>query len=188
MDFALHTTDTAPDAAKPLVQKSLDTYGFVPNLHAVMAEAPPLLEAYQLVGGLYAKTNLSVLERQVVLQAINFENGCHYCVAAHSMIATLEKMPADVLDALRAGTPIADAKLEALRSFAAKVARQRGWLDEADFDALLAAGYTRQTALEVILANAYKVMSNYVNHVAETPLDAAFQQHAWTKPAQQAAE
>lgn len=188
MDFQQHTQQSATDGSKPLLQTSQDRYKFIPNLHGVMAESPQLLQAYQVLGDIYAKTALSVLERQIVLLTINFDNNCHYCMAAHSTIATMEKMPADILAALRNGTALEDPKLETLRGFAAKVSSQRGWVDDADIEALLKAGYTKQTVLEVVLAVGYKVLSNYTNHLANTPVDEAFAGQAWTKPASSAAE
>ena len=187
MDFTLHTAATAPDQAKAQLEDSEAKYKFVPNLHGIMAESPALLEAYKVIGDIYAKTDLSVLERQIVLLAINYENECHYCMAAHSVIAQMEKMPEDILAALREGAPLADAKLETLRSFAAKMTRQRGWLEEDDMQALLDAGYSRRTMQDVILAVAFKVMSNYMNHIAETDVDAPFQSMLWTKPGADAA-
>lgn len=187
MDFTLHTPDSAPEASKAQIEDSQKKYRFIPNLHAVMAESPALLEAYKTIGDIYVRTEMSVLERQIVLLAINYENECHYCMAAHSVIAQMEKMPEDILTALRAGEPLADAKLETLRGFAAKVARQRGWVDEADMQALLDAGYTRRTMQEVVLGAAFKVMSNYMNHLAETEVDAGFQSMLWKKPGADAA-
>ena len=87
----------------------------------------------------------------------------------------MAKVPNDVIDALRNGTPIADAKLEALRVFAAQVNESRGWVEQSDLDAFFAAGYTKQTVLEVILGTSLKVMSNYTNHFAQTPVDTVFQ-------------
>ncbi len=106
-------------------------------------------------------------------------NGCVYCMAAHSAISTGAGVPAEVVAALRAGTPIADAKLEALRQFTIKIVESRGWPAAHDVQSLLAAGYTHQTVLDVILGTSLKVMSNYTNHVVQTPLDPAFAQHAW---------
>ncbi|MEM1383683.1 MAG: carboxymuconolactone decarboxylase family protein [Pseudomonadota bacterium] len=181
MDFTIHTPETAPADTKASLEDSLAKYKFIPNLHAVMAESPALLDAYKLMTEIYAKTTLSVLERQIVLLAINYENDCHYCMAAHSAIATMEKMPADILAALRDGTPLADPKLETLRRFAAKMTSGRGWVDEAEKQAMLDAGYSRRTMQEVLVGVAYKVMSNYQNHLAETPVDAGFQTFAWAK-------
>ena len=70
---------------------------------------------------------LSALEQQVVMMTANYENRCHYCTAGHSMLMQMAKMPDDVIEALREGTPIADPKLEELRNFAADLldARRR---------------------------------------------------------------
>ena len=46
-DFELYNLENAPDAAKPLLEKSIKGFGMLPNLHAVMAESPALLDAYQ---------------------------------------------------------------------------------------------------------------------------------------------
>lgn len=47
----------------------------------------------------------------------------------------------------------------------------------ADF---LAAGYTENNVLEIILAIAVKTISNYANHIWHTPVDAMFLSQAWT--------
>jgi len=179
-DFATHTVDTAPAAAKPFLDAAQKNYGFVPNLLGTMAEAPALLEGYMTLAGIVGKTDLSETERQIILMTNNRLNGCTYCMAAHTTISQGAGVPADVIEALRNDTPIADAKLEALRQFSIVVNESRGWPEDAQVQALLAAGYTKQTVLEVVLATAFKVMSNYTNHIAETDLDAAFAPNAWT--------
>lgn len=187
-DFPLHTIDTAPDAAKPLLQEALKGYGFVPNLYATMSEAPMILEGYRTLSGIFGRTDLTETERQIILMTNNRLNGCKYCMAAHTTLSQMAGVPADVIEALRNDTPIADPKLEALRQFAITINQSRGWPSDADVQALLAAGYTRQTVLEVILGTALKVLSNYTNHIAQTDLDAAFVPNAWEPAAKQAAE
>ena len=184
-DFTLHTMQTAPEAAKPLFETSLKAFGMIPNLHAVMAESPEHLEAYQILHDLFQKTSLSVVERNVVWLTINVEHECHYCVPAHTTIAKMQGVDDATIQALRDNTPLADPHLEALRQFTLKVVRQRGHVDEDDVEAFLAAGYTKRHILDVILGLAQKVMSNYVNHFADTPVDAPFARHSWT-PARQA--
>ena len=102
---------------------------------------------------------------------------------AHTGLAKLDKVPDDVIEALRNGVPIADPKLEALRTFTVQVVNRRGWVANADVQAFLDAGYTQQQILEVIVGMSYKVISNYTNHIANTPVDAAFKKFAWEKPA-----
>ena len=185
-DFAIHTVDSAAENARPILEKAQKSNGFVPNLYAVMAESPAMLEAYTSISKTFGKTNLSETERQIILMTNNRLNGCDYCMAAHTMIMQMAKVPEDVITSLREGTPIADPKLEALRVYAERVNLSRGWPKESDIEALLAAGYTKQTVLDVIIGTAYKVLSNYTNHVAETPLDKAFAKNKWSTEAQPA--
>ena len=151
----------------------------IPNLHAVMAEAPGLLEGYQHLHALFLDTSFSAEEQTVVWQSINVEHGCHYCVPAHTAIAKQMDVDDAITDALRDETELPTARLEALRDFTLRVVRQRGEVSDDAVQAFLDAGYTRRQLLEVVLGVSQKVMSNYVNHLAETPVDAPFQKFAW---------
>jgi alkylhydroperoxidase family enzyme len=92
----------------------------------------------------------------------------------------MSKVPAEVTDAIRDGRPIADAKLEALREFAHIMTESRGNPTTDQAQAFLAAGYTEQHILGIILAISAKVISNYSNHIFHTELDSAFANRAWT--------
>jgi uncharacterized peroxidase-related enzyme len=183
MNYKVHTIESAPAAAKEILTGAKKGLGFVPNLFAVMAEAPALLKAYTALSGIFDETSLSATERQIVLLTASYENDCGYCVAAHSVISGMQKVPADVVQAIRAGQPIADKKLEGLRRFAATVVKSRGWPSDADTAAFLSAGYGSQQVLEVVLGVGMKTLSNYANHIAKIPLDQAFASAAWSKAA-----
>ncbi|CAE7383839.1 unnamed protein product [Symbiodinium necroappetens] len=188
VDFTLHTPETAPDGASERLAAAQKSLGFVPSLWAIQAEAPALLEGYQTLAAIFDKTSFTATERQTVMITVNFDNECTFCMAAHTGIAKSQGVPDDVIEALRNDTPLPDAKLEALRRFTRAVVTTRGWVEDSDVEAFLAAGYGRQQVLEVILGVGLKVLSNYTNHVADTPLNEAFQTFAWTKPSAQAAE
>ena len=177
--FTLHDETTAPEASKPLLAKAKASMGMVPNLFAVMAEAPSLLEAYQTVHELFANSSFDKDELTVVWQTINVENACHYCVPAHTGIAKSMGVDDAITNALRDKTPLPNARLEALRDFTLSIVRDRGNVDEAKVQAFLDAGFTKRQVLEVILGYAQKVMSNYTNHLANTPVDKPFQQFEW---------
>ena len=72
-------------------------------------------------------------------------------------------------------------KLEALRTFTLAMVRDRGNVSEAQMQAFFDAGYDHRAVLNVILALAQKVMSNYVNHLVDTPVDEVFQKFEWKK-------
>jgi len=179
--FALHTLDTAPEASQALLAKSKAAFGMVPNLHAVMAESPELLDAYQRVHELFVNSSLNNEELTVVWQTVNVEHECHYCVPGHTGIAKSMGVDDAITEALRNETPLEDERLEALRTFTLAVVRDRGNVSDDKVDAFLNAGFTKQNILEVILGVAQKVMSNFTNHFAKTPIDAPFQSMAWQK-------
>jgi alkylhydroperoxidase family enzyme len=108
-------------------------------------------------------------------------------VPAHSGIAKRMKVDDAINDALRDETPLPNARLEALRDFTLAVTRGRGHVDEAELQAFFDAGFTKRQVLEVILGLSQKVMSNYTNHLAETPVDEAFKSFAWEKARKDAA-
>ncbi|MBI1187688.1 MAG: carboxymuconolactone decarboxylase family protein [Alphaproteobacteria bacterium] len=178
--FTVHTLDTAPAASRPAMDGARKAFGLLPNLIGLFAESPAVVDGYLALAGALQKSSFSPLEREVALIAASVENQCHYCVAAHTTVTQAQKLDQSVIAAVRAGGPIADPKLETLRAFTTKVVRERGWVSDGDVAAFLAAGYTKANVLEVVLAIGLKTISNYVNHIAETPLDEPFKANAFT--------
>ena len=175
------TIDSTEGTAKLLLVKAKAQVGFVPNMYAGMANSPGLLETYLLGYQRFRdESGFTPVEQEVVLLTINRFHGCTYCMAAHSMIADkMSKVPADVLQALRTGEPIRDARLAALSEFTTIMVEQRGNPTTEEFEAFIAAGYSDRDVLEIVLAIAVKTISNYSNHVLHTEVDAAFQAYAW---------
>lgn len=180
-DFPSHDLETAPEASKPLLENSQKAFGRLPGLHKVMAESPQALEGYQLLHKLFAETDFDADELTVVWQTINVEHECHYCVPAHTGIAKRMKVSDEIIDALRNETPLPSDKLEALRRFTLQMLRERGNVTDAQMQAFFDAGYGHRAVLDIILGLAQKVMSNYTNHVAETPLDEPVKPFAWKR-------
>lgn len=175
----LHTLETAPEAAKPRLEEAIKTYGMVPNLYAVMAESPSLLEGYFQLHRLAEASGFSPEERTVVWLTINVANQCHYCVPAHTMIAQAEKIDTAIIDALRDETPLPSDRLEALRSFALAIRETHGHPSEAATSRFLKAGYDNKAMMDFLVIYAQKILSNFTNSLFDTPVDAPFQVFAW---------
>jgi uncharacterized peroxidase-related enzyme len=180
--FTLHDMATASTASAELLRKVQKSWGFVPNLHRVLAESPAALEAYSTLWGIAEKTGFTPQERNIAYLTIIYENECTYCMAGHTNLSRMAKVDAATIVAVREGHTIADAKLEALRQFAAKITRQRGVVSEADVAAFKAAGYDNRAVLDVLVLAATKLISNYTNHLADTPLDAMMKGSEWAAP------
>jgi AhpD family alkylhydroperoxidase len=172
--FPLHDESTAPEAARAALTATKSNF--------VMASAPALLSAYSTSWDLFDTTSLTPIERQVVYLTANFENECDYCVPWHSLLAEKAGMDKDDLSALRAGAALTNGRLQALHVFTKALIHERGKVAPPVLEAFFAAGYSPQQALEVVLGVAIKVMSNYTNSIAGTPLDAAIKTRAWRKP------
>jgi uncharacterized peroxidase-related enzyme len=179
--FPVHTKESAPEKALPLMDAAASTFGFVPNLLGIMASSPALAEAYLALSGIFEKsTALTAAERQVVLLTVSRYHQCHYCMAAHSMAADMQNVAPDIINAIRNDLPISDPKLEALRHLATMLVECRGLIPEQELKAFLDAGYQASHVLDVMVGVGQKTLSNYTNHLAKTPLDAALESHAWS--------
>ena len=178
-NFPIHTIESAPEASKPLLEKSLKEYGMIPGLHGALAEAPGLLKAYQMLHELFTESSFDKDELTVVWQTINVEHNCHYCVPAHTGIAHMMKVDPAITEALRNRTALPTEKLQVLHDTTLSMVRNRGQVSPQELEAFYAAGFTKRQVLEIILGLSQKVISNYTNHIAETPVDAAFQKFAW---------
>ncbi len=179
--FTIHDADTAPEGSKPFIERAQKQFGMVPNLIGLLAEAPVAVETYQALAGLFTRTSFTPTERNVVWLTIIYDNECDYCMAAHTGIAKSEKVDDGIINALRAGEPLEDPRLQALREFTSSVVVYRGWVGDDEVEAFLAAGFTKQHVFEVLVGVAHKVLSNYANHIAKTPIDSPFEKFAWKK-------
>ena len=179
MEFKIHTKETAPEASHATLEAIAKKYGFLPNLFGVLAESPTAVQAYAAINNTLEHSALTPVEQQVVTLTVSAVNNCAYCMGAHSAVAQMVRMPEDVLAALWEQRPLSDQKLNALRVLVLSVLHHRWWVPEADLEHVVAAGYTQRHVLDVLTIVALKTLSNYVNHIAHTPLDPQFASQEW---------
>lgn len=167
---------TAQGPQKEILDIALKQVGFIPNMYANMANAPAVLSTYLHGYGLFrSESGLKPAEQEVVFLAISQVNGCHYCTAAHSMIADkMSGVPKDVLQAIRSHQPIPDAKLAALYATAAEMVKSHGQPSADTVKAFLDAGYQERDLLYIVLAIAVKTLSNFSNHAFAPEVDERF--------------
>jgi len=179
--FKIHSVETAPAESKESLKGSIAAFGLLPNLHGVMAEAPEVLEGYKTLHTLFQQTSFNADELTVVWQTINVYHECHYCVPAHTAIAGMMKVDEAIIEALRNGTELPSKKLQVLHETTLELTENRGNLSKEKLEEFISVGYSNKQVLEIVLGLAQKVMSNYTNHLAETPVDEPFKAFAWSK-------
>lgn len=171
--------DQVPAGSRPFLEKVKKGLGFIPNLFAAFSNSPILLEGYLALDAVYSKATLSPAERQLVLLTASVVNECAYCIAAHSTVAKgMLKVPGAVVAAVRAGQPVADAKLNALVNLTRELVQGRGHVAPETIQSFLKAGYRNEQIGEVLLGVALKTISNYTHHLSPVEIDAPFRPEA----------
>jgi uncharacterized peroxidase-related enzyme len=175
------TVEDADPQAREVLEQTQAKMGMVPNMYGVMANSPAMLQSYAQGYALFReKSGFTPAEQEVVFLTISRENGCRYCMAAHSFVAdNISKVPMEVTDAIRNDDAIADRKIAELRDFTRIMVVSRGHPNQDDVSAFVQAGYSESHILDIILAISVKTISNYANHVFDTPVDAAFKGRSW---------
>ena len=177
------TIEAASDSVKGTLEQQQANFGFLPNMYQTMANAPALLKTYLFGYEQFRKeTEFNSCEQEVIFMVISRENGCEYCVGAHSFIAdNMSGVPEHVTNAIRDGNSIDDPKLQALETFTKRLLNTRGVPSQPEVETFKAAGFTERQILEIILAISIKTLSNYSNHVCQPELDDVFSTRAWSE-------
>ncbi|MBB5918902.1 AhpD family alkylhydroperoxidase [Nocardia transvalensis] len=162
--FAAHTLDTAPEESRQAM-RAVAGAGRVPDAVARLAASPELLTGFLAMSASFERCTLDPVAREVVVMTVATRNDCHICIAMHS--GKLRKLGADteLVAALRDRKPLADPRLEALRTFTLEILSTAGGVDDAALESLLAHGYTERNALEVVFGIGTYTMSTLANRL-----------------------
>lgn len=174
--LSIQTAESAPADARERLRNAAQANGFLPNLLGVLANAPTALETYQTVSAINARNSLTPTEREVIQITAATWNGCGFCVAGHTKIASRKlQLPQEFVDALRDTRALADPKLNALAQFTLQVLEHRGQVADEALADFRAAGYTEAQVVEVVLGVSLASLCNYTNNLARTPINPELQ-------------
>ena len=178
-NFPVHTLDSAPEHSRQALQTLQAAFGMIPNIAGAMATSPVLINSLVGLFGNVHGGSFTEPQIQTVLLTDAVVNVCTWAVAFHTALALKEGIdPADV-KAIREGRMPRDSKLAALSALARTMIEKRGRLDDQDVDRFIAAGFSKDHALEVVAIVAASTITNYTGSITKTPLEAPFQDHAW---------
>jgi len=172
------TTATQNDHAQQVHEKAEQALGFVPNLvKEITQENPAVAEAYLTATGIVEEGGvLSGAEQQAVILAVSSYNDCHYCTKAHAAAGQQAGLDAETTATINEGGLPDDDRLRSLVQATRRILGKRGWLSDADEAEFADLGLERPELYEIIALAGIKTISNYVNHIAGTEVDAPFQQ------------
>ena len=177
--FTDHTIESAPPAARRSMTGVAQEFGYLPAGVARMAGSPQLLDGFLRLNGMFERSTLDPLAREVIVMTLATRNGCHICVALHTARLTRLEADAELITALRAAAPLVSERLEAVRVFTLRVLDTAGDVGDEALRAFLAQGYTSQNALEVVLGIGTYTMSTLANRMTGAPVDDQLSAFAW---------
>lgn len=159
-----------------ILDNAKSKYGFVPNLYRniVDAGAVSVLEIYLNSVAKIGEGSLNQQEIQTLMLAISTYNDCNFCKAAHTMLTKMNKVDSADIEAIKNGNLPANERLANLVAAAKAIYDKKGFLSDeeiADFDAK---GVDKQQLFEIVAIVGIKTISNYVNHIAHTEVNAEF--------------
>jgi len=149
-------------------------YGWVPNLIKEMSRSIPTAQAYLSGQQALAKGSLSPKEQQAVQLTVASVNSCHYCQEAHAWISGKVRISPDDIAAIRSGRLPEDRTLAAAVEITRLIMEKRGWLSEEELRQAESKSISKTRLYEIITYIGLKTISNYINHIAHTPVDSQF--------------
>ena len=165
-----------PDDVRARIVGVQEKAGFVPNVFITLAHRPDEFRAFfayhdalmQKDGG------LSKAEREMIVVATSGANDCLYCIVAHGAILRIYAKNPLVADQIAVNYRKADIsqRQRAMLAFAMKVAVNSVAIDDADFAALRAHGFTDEDIWDIGAIAAFFALSNRMaNMISMRPND-----------------
>lgn len=153
-----------PEDIRARILGAQEKSGFVPNVFLVLAHRPDEFRAFFAYHDalLLRPSGLSKGEKEMIIVATSAANRCLYCVVAHGAILRIYEKAPLVADQIAVNHHKADItpRQKAMLDFALKVSRDSADVDEADFSALKAHGFTDEDIWDIAGITAFFGLSN----------------------------
>lgn len=163
------TRDEAPAASRPILDALQASLGVTPNFVRVLANAPAALEGFAGFYAIAGKGALDHATRERIAIAVAEQNGCQYCVSAHSAIGRKVGLDTSEIQAARHGTS-AEPKAAAAITFARALVGSMGDVTNAEYDAARTV-LTDEEVVEVIAHVALNIFTNILGKSTRVPID-----------------
>jgi uncharacterized peroxidase-related enzyme len=163
--------ETTTGKSKDLFTAIQAKLGMVPNMMRTMGNSPSVLNGYLSFNSALAEGVLGATMGELIALTVANANSCAYCNSAHSFIGEkLIHINAKAIADAREGRS-ADAKTQAALDFSGVLVRKHGLINDADVNAVKAAGYTDAGIAEIIAHVALNIFTNYFNNAANVKVD-----------------
>ncbi len=159
-------TNAPADARGPLSEVKR-AFGGVPAPLARYASSPRMLRAALSGLDTFDGSSLGSLEREVLAMTMGRQHGCRFCIHHHRQLLRRLDAPAELIDALEQGQPLASPRLESLRAFVLAALEHHGDVPPRTWSDFREAGYTHAQALDVLLGISVYTLTTFANRLTE---------------------
>lgn len=164
------TPESANAEQKALYEAIQAQLGMVPNFLKVFANSPAALKAFLGLHGIAGQGSLDPQTRERIALALAQQNGCAYCLAAHTAIGRKAGLSGAEIAANRSGTSH-DAKAAVCVRFARSLVAHMGEITTAELLEMRDAGYSESDIVEVITHVGMNVLTNLLGKAARVDID-----------------
>lgn len=163
--------NTLPEDIRAKILEVQDKAGFIPNVFLALARRPAEWRAFfayhdalmtpEAVG---RESGLTKGDREMIVTTTSAANQCLYCVVAHGAILRIYEKKPLVADQVAVNYRKADIspRQRAMLDFAMKVCQRSQEIDDNDFAALHAHGFSDEDAWDIAAITAFFGLSNRI--------------------------
>lgn len=162
--------DSATVEQKAILDAVQSQLGTVPNYLKVFANSPAALRAFLGLYGIANEGSLDALTRERIALTLAQQNGCQYCVSAHTTLGRKAGLTASEIEANRAGSS-QDAKAAAAVKFARALVAHTGEVTTAELLEVRNAGYSDAEIVEIITHVGLNFLTNVLGKASRVEID-----------------
>ncbi|MEW6690481.1 MAG: peroxidase-related enzyme [Pseudomonadota bacterium] len=162
--FPVPRLEELPEDIRARILAVQEKAGFVPNVFLALAHRPAEWRAFVAYHDalMEKEGGLTRAEREMVVVATSGANDCQYCVVAHGAILRIRAKDPRIADQVAVNYRKADItpRQRAMLDYAMKVALEAARIEDADFEALRAHGFSEEDIWDIGAIAAFFAMSN----------------------------
>jgi uncharacterized peroxidase-related enzyme len=161
---------TANEEQKALLDAIQGQLGMVPNFLKVFANSPVALRAFLGLHGIANGGTLDAPTRERIALALAQQNGCEYCVSAHTAIGRKAGLSGDEMTAARNGGS-EDTQAAVAVKFAQSLMEKKGDISAVELAEIRGAGYSESDIVEIITHVGMNFLTNILGKASRVEID-----------------
>ena len=164
------TNDMANAEQSALLESIQQKLGMVPNFLRVFANSPTALKGFLGLHSITEEGELDGQTKERIALVLAQQNGCEYCLSAHTAIGRKAGLSTTEIEANREGSS-EDARAAVAVKLAKSLAENQGDVTTAELQEARNVGYSEAEIVEIITHVGMNVLTNILAKTAQVDID-----------------